>query len=135
MKRFDNTLLLLAALPGAPAFAQAACQPGTDAAPDGDFVVLAKSPAVAAPAVRYQFRDGRRGATSDADLPLTCGAADISVKGEGWKPIAFRETPASFDSVGTKMNGILIEPPGQNAKRPLVVMVQDRKSTRLNSSH
>ena len=123
MKIFASTLLLLAALPGAPAFAQAACQPGTYAAPDGDFVVLAKSPAVAAPALRYQFRDGRRGATSDADLPLTCGAADISVKGEGWKPIVFRETPASFDSVGTKMNGMLIEPPGQNAKRPLVVMV------------
>ena len=29
----------------------------------------------------------------------------------------------SFDSVGTKMNGMLIEPPGENAKRPLVVMV------------
>src|SRR3546814_9890092 len=130
MKIFASTLLLLAALPGAPAFAQAACQPGTYVAPDGDFVVLAKSPAVAAPALRYQFRDGRRGATSDADLPLTCGAADISVKGEGWKPIAFRETPASFDSVGTKMNGILIAPPGQNAKRPLVVMVHgsDRSS-------
>ena len=123
MKIFASTLLLLAALPGAPAFAQAACQPGTYAAPDGDFVVLAKSPAVAAPALRYQFRDGRRGATADADLPLTCGAADFSVKGEGWKPIVFRETPASFDSVGTKMNGMLIEPPGQNAKRPLVVMV------------
>src|SRR3546814_17536301 len=88
MKIFASTLLLLAALPGAPAFAQAACQPGTYVAHDGDFVVLAKSPAVAAPALRYPFRDGRRGATSDADLPLTCGAPDISVKGEGWKPTA-----------------------------------------------
>src|SRR3546814_12241175 len=104
MKIFASTLLLLAALPGAPAFAQAACQPGTYAAPDGDFVVLAKSPAVAAPAVRYQFRDGRRGATSDDDLPLTRGAADISVKGEGWKPLAFREKPASFARVGTKLS-------------------------------
>src|SRR3546814_7207725 len=123
MKIFARTLLLLAARPGAPAFAQAACQPGTYVAPDGDFVVLAKSPAVAAPALRYQFREGRRGATSDADLPLTCGAADISVKGDGWKPIAFRETPASFDRVGTKKNGIIIRPTGQKAQRQLVAMV------------
>src|SRR3546814_16592422 len=105
MKIFASTLLLLAALPGAPAFAQAACQPGTYAAPEGDFVVLAKSPAVAAPAVRYQFRDGRRGATSAADLPMPGGAAEISVKGEGWKPIAFRETPASSNRGGPKING------------------------------
>ena len=123
MKIFASTLLLLAALPGAPALAQAACQPGTYAAPDGDFVVLAKSPAVAAPALRYQFRDGRRGATSEASAPLVCVAAGVTVKGAAWKPIAFRETLASFDSVGTKMTGMLIEPPGNDAKRPLVVMV------------
>ena len=86
---------LSAAVSVAPASAQTPCQPATYAAPDGDFVVLAKSPAVAAPALRYQFRDGRRGATSDADVPLVCGAADVSVDGEVWKPIAFRETPAS----------------------------------------
>src|SRR3546814_14544468 len=123
MKIFASTLLLLAALPGAPAFAQAACQPGTYAAPDGDFVVLAKSPAVAAPAVRYQFRDGRRGATSDADLPLTCGAADISVTGEGWKPIAFRETHASFETGGPKINGIPLATPAPNAEPPRPLMV------------
>ena len=123
MKIYASTLLLLVALPGAPAFAQSACQPGTYAAPDGDFVVLAKSPAVAAPALRYQFRDGRRGATSEASAPLVCTAAEVTVKGAAWKPIAFRETPASFDSVGTKMTGMLIEPPGNDAKRPLVVMV------------
>ena len=129
MKIFASTLLLLAALPGAPALAQTACQPGTYAAPDGDFVVLVESPAVAAPALRYQFRDGRRGATSEAGAPLTCTAAQVTVKGEAWSPIAFRETPASFDSVGTKMNGMLIEPPGNDAKRPLVVMVHGSERT------
>lgn len=123
MKIFASTLLLFAALPAVPAFAQTGCQPGTYAAPDGDFVVLVKSPAVAAPALRYQFRDGRRGATSDAAAPLACGAGDITVNGKAWKPIIFRETPATFDSAGTKLNGVLIEPPGADAKRPLVVMV------------
>lgn len=123
MKTLLRTLLLLAALPAAPALAQTACQPGTYAALDGDFVVLVRSPAVAAPALRYQFRDGRRGATSDSAAPLACGTGDVSVKGSAWKPIAFRETPATFDSVGTRMNGLLIEPPGGDSKRPLVVMV------------
>jgi len=130
MKHLLGTLLLLATLPAAPALAQTACTPGTYAAPDGDFVVLVKSPAVAAPGLRYLFRDGRRGATSDAAVPLTCGTDAITVKGKAWMPIAFRETPASFDSVGTKMTGVLIEPPGApDAKRPLVVMVHGSERT------
>lgn len=130
MKRLASALVLLAALPSAPAFAQTACTPGTYAAPDGDFVVLVKSPAVAAPGLRYLFRDGRRGATSDAGVPVTCGTGDVAVGGERWTRIAFRETPATFDSVGTKMTGVLIEPPGAaDAKRPLVVMVHGSERT------
>lgn len=119
-----SSLSLLVALPAtAPAGAQAACRPAAYAAPGGDFVVLAKSPAVASPALRYQFRDGRRGATSDPAAPLVCGTGEVSVKGIAWKPIAFRETPVTFDSAGTKLNGVLIEPPGSDTMRPLVVMV------------
>ncbi|MBE1529230.1 hypothetical protein GGC65_003686 [Sphingopyxis sp. OAS728] len=124
MKHLLSAVALLSTFSAAPALAQTACTPGTYAAPDGDFVVLVKSPAVAAPGLRYLFRDGRRGATSDAGVPLTCGTGDVTVKGKAWAPIAFRETPATFDSVGTKMAGVLIEPPGTaDAKRPLVVMV------------
>lgn len=123
MKIFASTLLLLAALPAAPALAQTACQQGTYAAADGDFVVLAKLPTIPAPGLRYLFRDGRRGATSDANAPLACDAGQVTVKGAAWKPVAFRETPATFDSMGTTMTGMLIEPPGSDAKRPLVVMV------------
>jgi pimeloyl-ACP methyl ester carboxylesterase len=131
MKHLANSFaLLLATLASAPAFAQTACAPGTYAAPDGDFVVLVKSPAVAAPGLRYLFRDGRRGATSDAAVPLTCGTDEVAVKGKAWMPIAFRETQATFDSVGTKMTGVLIEPPGApHAKRPLVVMVHGSERT------
>lgn len=130
MKHLTSALLLLATIPATPAFAQAACQPGTYGAPDGDFVVLVTTPTVPAPALRYLFRDGRRGATSDATTPLACGAGDVTVKGKVWKPIAFRETPAIFDSVGTKMTGVLIEPPGApDAKRPLVVMVHGSERT------
>jgi pimeloyl-ACP methyl ester carboxylesterase len=129
MKHLLGTLFLLATLPAAPAFAQTACAPGTYAAPDGDFVVLVKSPAVAAPGLRYMFRDGRRGATTDAGVSLTCGNGDVAIGGKRWTPIAFRETPATFDSVGTKMTGVLIEPPGNDAKRPLVVMVHGSERT------
>lgn len=130
MKHLIGTLLLFATVPAAPAFAQTACQPGTYAAPDGDFVVLVKSPAVAAPGLRYMFRDGRRGATTEAGVLLMCETGDVAVGGERWKPIAFRETPAIFDSVGTKMTGVLIEPPGApDTKRPLVVMVHGSERT------
>jgi pimeloyl-ACP methyl ester carboxylesterase len=123
MRVFFESLSCLVALCAAPAFAQAVCQPGTYAALDGDFVVLSKSPAVAAPALRYQFRDGRRGTTSELAAPLVCGTGDVRVMGRAWKSIAFRETPATFDSVGTTMNGMLIEPQGGDRQRPLVVMV------------
>ncbi|MBA3941371.1 MAG: alpha/beta hydrolase [Sphingopyxis sp.] len=129
MKIFTTLFLLLAALPAAPALAQSACQPGTYAAPDGDFVVLAKVPTIPAPGLRYLFRDGRRGATSDAAPPLACDAGVVSVQGKAWKPVAFRETPASFDSIGTRMTGVLIEPPGADARRPLVVMVHGSERT------
>jgi len=129
MNRLSRTLLMLAAFSAAPALAQTACQPGTYAAPDGDFVVLVKSPAVPEPALRYMFRDGRRGATSDAGAPLLCGTGDVSVQARAWKPIAFRETPTTFDSVGSKMSGVLIEPPTVDPKRPLVVMVHGSERT------
>jgi pimeloyl-ACP methyl ester carboxylesterase len=123
MKALLGSLSLLVALPAASALAQTTCQPGTYGALDGDFVVLVASPAVAAPALRYQFLDGRRGATSDPAAPLACTTGEVRVKSQAWKPIAFRETPATFDSVGTTMKGMLIEPPGDDGSRPLVVMV------------
>jgi pimeloyl-ACP methyl ester carboxylesterase len=131
MKYLLGAAALLSLFPAAPAFAQtAACTPGTYAASDGDFVVMVKSPAVVAPGLRYMFRDGRRGATTDAGVPFACGTGDLVVGGKHWAPIAFRETPATFDSVGTNMTGVLIEPPGApDAKRPLVVMVHGSERT------
>lgn len=102
---------------------QPACTAGTYAAADGDFVVLAPVPSIPAPGLRYLFRDGRRGATSEANAPLACADGAVTIGTARWQRIVFRETPASFESVGTKMAGVLIEPPGTDAKRPLVVMV------------
>ncbi|MBL8649348.1 MAG: alpha/beta hydrolase [Sphingopyxis sp.] len=129
MKKIAFTLVLALAVLSSPAAAQSACAPGTYAAKDGAFVVLAPVPSIKAPGLRYLFRDGRRGATSDAGAPLVCGEADVVVQGAPWQRIAFRETPATFDSVGTRMTGVLIEPPGADAKRPLVVMVHGSERT------
>ena len=101
MKRLATALAFLVTLVSAPAVAQTACQHGTYAAPDGDFVVLVPLPSIPAPGLRYLFRDGRRGATSDASAPLACGTGKVNVQGRTWKPIAFRETPTTFDSVGS----------------------------------
>ncbi|SEH19599.1 hypothetical protein SAMN05428974_3524 [Sphingopyxis sp. YR583] len=130
MKYFLGAVALLSTLPAAAAFAQtSACAPGTYGSPDGDFVVMVKSPAVAAPGLRYLFRDGRRGATTDAGVPFACGTDEVTVGSKPWSRIAFRETPATFDSVGTKMTGVLIEPPGNDPRRPLVVMVHGSERT------
>lgn len=113
-----------------PAAAQPVCTPGTYVAAGGDFVVLAPVPGLAPPALRYLFRDGRRGATSEASAPLRCEDGAVTVGGARWQRIAFRETPARFDSVATKLTGVLIEPPGAaDPKRPLVVMVHGSERT------
>lgn len=123
-KLFLGLALTLASIQPASAQTTPDCTPGTYSAKSGDFVVLVKVPTIPAPGLRYLFRDGRRGATTDAGVPLACAAETVTVGGERWTRIAFRETPATFDSVGTKMTGVLIEPPGApDAKRPLVVMV------------
>jgi len=123
MKIVSIAIALIAAAAATPASAQDTCQPGTYRAADGDFVVLVPSPAVPEPGLRYQFRDGRRGATNEAGAPLACDGGAVSVGGKAWTRIAFRETPATFDSVETKLTGMLIEPPGADPRRPLVVMV------------
>lgn len=129
MKRLVAPFVLLAACLSAPALAQTSCQPGTYAAPDGDFVVLIPLPSIPAPGLRYLFRDGRRGATSDATVPFACSNDGVTVGAVTWKPIAFRETPTTFESVGTKLTGVLIEPPTADPKRPLVVMVHGSERT------
>lgn len=117
----------LAATFAQPALAQESCQPGAYRSADGDFVALAKSAINPAGGLRYLFRDGRRGATGDADAPLDCTAEAVRI-GKGaaaktWARVAFRETPATFDSAGSTLSGVLIEPPGADPRRPLVVMV------------
>ncbi len=123
MKYLAAALILLATSIASPALAQTTCRPGTYAAPDGDFVVLVPLPSIPAPGLRYLFRDGRRGATSDATAPLACSNDGVTVGRATWKPIVFRETPTIIESVGTKLSGVLIEPPTADLKRPLVVMV------------
>lgn len=121
--------LLLAAFSATPTLAQP-CQAGTYTAPGGDFIVLVKSPAVPAPGLRYLFRDGRRGTTSEAAAPFACDGERVSIDGKVWDRLAFRETPVTFDSVATKMTGVLIEPPGApDPQRPLVVMVHGSERT------
>jgi pimeloyl-ACP methyl ester carboxylesterase len=123
MKTIAFPFALALATLSSPAAAQPGCAPGTYAAADGDFVVLAPVPSIPGPGLRYLFRDGRRGATSEANAPLACADGAVTVGAARWQRIAFRETSASFESVGTRMTGVLIEPPGTDAKRPLVVMV------------
>lgn len=124
----------LAAAAAQPALAQQDdCRVGAYRGPDGDFVALAQSTANPAAGLRYLFRDGRRGSTGDAAAPLRCQGDSVQVgdnaDAKSWARIGFRETPATFDSAGSKLNGVLIEPPGADPRRPLVVMVHGSERT------
>jgi len=129
MKSIIAGIVLFAAFAATPVAAQTDCQPGTYRAPDGDFVVLVSSRTAAIPGIRYLFRDGRRGAASEAGAPLSCDADAVVVGGKAWPRIVFRETPVTFDSLQTKLSGMLIEPPGADPQRPLVVMVHGSERT------
>lgn len=113
--------------------AQPSCEAGAYRSAEGDFVALAKSTTHPDRGLRYLFRDGRRGWVDEADAPLDCTADGIRIgRGDGaqtWARLAFRETPAIFDSAGSKIKGLLIEPPGADPRRPLVVMVHGSERT------
>jgi uncharacterized protein len=109
-----------------PAFA-APCPTGAYVAPDGDFVVLG---AATAAGQRFLFRDGRRGDTAAADAPVGCdGGAARLADGRRWPRLATRETDMSFTSAGTRLAGRLVEPPGADPSRPLVVLVHGSEKT------
>lgn len=116
-----------------PAHAQESCQAGAYRSADGDFVALAESTINPAGGLRYLFRDGRRGSTGDAEAPLDCTPDGVRIgQGAGaktWARVAFRETPATFDSAGSALAGMLIEPAGADPGRPLVVMVHGSERT------
>ncbi|HEV7234189.1 MAG TPA: alpha/beta hydrolase, partial [Sphingorhabdus sp.] len=117
-----------------PALAQTErCYPGAYGADDGDYVAIAALSAKPEAGLRYLFRDGRRGFTTDKDAPIVCGSGYVEVRGASssarWTEIAFTKTDTSFVSAGTQLSGQLIEPGGATNDRPLVVMVHGSERT------
>lgn len=111
----------------------ATCAPGAYGPGNGDFVVVVPVPSIPPPGQRYMFRDGRRGSTADAESPVACADDAVTVRaGERsarWPRLGMTETDATFDSVGTRLAGRLIEPASRDPRRPLVVMVHGSERT------
>lgn len=117
-----------------PANAQVPCETGVFKQSDGDFVVLTRRPDGSPSPIRYLFRDGRRGGVAESAGLVVCeqGSVRVRVGGavERWAKRALMETPTSFQSAATKLEGMLIEPAGTGSpKRPLVVMVHGSERT------
>src|SRR5687768_4036703 len=99
--------LLLAAL-------LAASTPPAGACPTGLFqsgsqqVVITSRPNGS---YRYTFTDGRRGDVGAAGSSLSCADGRLVGGGE-WTAVAIRKTDVSFQNHGTKLSGMLLEPPG-----------------------
>lgn len=101
----------------------------------GNIVVLGAPAAAPATGQRYLMLDGRRGATGDANAPVSCSGDVVSFRSpaeatQRWQRLPTRDTDATFTSAGTKLVGQLIEPAGPaDPNRPLVVLVHGSERT------
>lgn len=101
----------------------------------GNLAVLGAPAAVPATGQRYLMLDGRRGATGDANAPVSCSGDVVSFRTpagatQRWRRLPTRDTDATFISAGTTLVGQLIEPAGPaDPTRPLVVLVHGSERT------
>ncbi|AYA90495.1 MULTISPECIES: alpha/beta hydrolase family protein [Stenotrophomonas] len=120
---------------GLPAAAADLCAVSAYGDGQGNIVVLGAPAAAPATGQRYLMLDGRRGATGDANAPVSCSGDVVSVSSpagatQRWQRLSTRDTDATFTSAGTKLVGQLIEPAGPaDPKRPLVVLVHGSERT------
>lgn len=126
--RWMHSLLLAFAFGNAGASAE--CLPGVySQGGPSQSVVVVPSPAVPKPGMRYLFVDGRRGSTAEPGASVACESGRVMVRlGEdeprAWPHVAMVETRTEFQSVGSRLAGLLIEPRApRDDLRPLVVMV------------
>ncbi len=127
--------LLMIGMVGTSAAAASGCAVGVYRTVDGTKVILTDRAAPgAAPDYRYTLLDGRRGSADSADSPYRCGPDGVRARSSaGWSEpltrVAISETPTHFDSLETKLYGVLIEPADAPADRPLVVFVHGSEKT------
>lgn len=137
MEGWKSRSLLSAVLvcSGLPAAAADLCAVSAYGDGQGNIVVLGAPAAAPATGQRYLMLDGRRGATGDANAPVSCSGDVVSVSSpagatQRWQRLPTRDTDATFTSAGTKLVGQLIEPAGPaDPKRPLVVLVHGSERT------
>jgi hypothetical protein len=120
---------------GLPAAAAELCTASAYGDGQGNIVVLGAPAAAPATGQRYLMLDGRRGATGDANAPVSCSGDVVSFRTpagatQRWQRLPTRDTDATFISAGTKLVGQLIEPAGPaDPTRPLVVLVHGSERT------
>lgn len=137
MEGWKSRSLLSAVLvcSGLPVAAAELCTVSAYGDGQGNIVVLGVPAAAPATGQRYLMLDGRRGATGDANAPVSCSGDVVSVSSpagatQRWQRLPTRDTDATFISAGTKLVGQLIEPAGPaDPKRPLVVLVHGSERT------
>ena len=109
--------------------AAADCPSGAYQGADGDVVALTRSHPDSGPDQdRYLFEDGRHGLVSDAGAAVRCTPAGILASDprgswSTWRRQGLVLTATRFESDGTILQGMLIEPEERAGKPPLAVMV------------
>lgn len=122
-------LLAITAISSASAASQS-CGVGVYQGAGDDFVVIVER---ANPGeMRYYFRDGTFGTPGDARVACERDALRVtqeSGKSERWAAVPLRLTPTRFRSGDVMLEGLLIEPAGDDPKRPLLVNVHGSENS------
>jgi pimeloyl-ACP methyl ester carboxylesterase len=116
--------LAMLALVDAPAEPQD-CKTGLYRSPDGKTAAAVYH--LADGSMRYTLGDGSRGPVDKPDGLLSCSGNEIhTAAGQGpqggWHHVPLKMTESHFESHGTKLSGLLVEPPTPGP-HPLVVFV------------
>jgi dienelactone hydrolase len=135
MIRTAAAAVALCLAPLAAQSAGVACEEGVYGG-DGQQRLVLPRPAEGGAPQRYTMLDGRRGKLGEADGPVRCEAGAVQVRSTdgSWRPwprVALRQTPHRFQSHGTELAGMLIEPESTEARKPLVVMVHGSEKTAM----
>ncbi|BCW89918.1 hypothetical protein sos41_30860 [Alphaproteobacteria bacterium SO-S41] len=135
-------MLSLFAVLGFTAAAQAAdwpCANGTYRSSDGVYVTLANPSAASGKTTqRFTFLDGRVGFLGEDDAPVCMDGTlqQTTPKAQIFERVPLKLTPTHFDSNGTDLAGLLIEPETADANTPLVVLVHGSENTgSINNIH
>lgn len=111
------------------------CAVGIYQGPAGERIVITNRADPGAPAAYwYTVLDGQRGSVTVGASPIRCDKHGFRKRtadswSQPWRRVEIKETPTHFQTLGTDLYGLLIEPDEALLTRPLVIFVDGSEKT------